>query len=196
MADHKIDGNDGAGNVDLIRRIDAMQACQVAPSDEWSKATKGGYNQAATDCAMAILRVAPAPAANDEVASYKMAAMECELECKALRAQRDDAWVRADVARDKALVEAKAAVGLVRVPVGSTGPIWDAMDAIDAIRDKTARVVTVDIDALAYRFWSIHPKDIPDPVGMPEGYKGGARAWMYATEIREVIRTIAGGGDE
>ena len=96
MAEHKIDGNDGAGNVDLIRRIDAMQACQVAPSDEWSKATKDGYNQAATDCAAAILRVAPVPAANDEVASYKMAAMECELECKALRAQRDDAWGRAD----------------------------------------------------------------------------------------------------
>ena len=41
---------------DLIRRIDAMQACQVAPSDEWSKATKGGYNQAATDRAMALLK--------------------------------------------------------------------------------------------------------------------------------------------
>ena len=68
MAEHKIDGNDGAGNVDLIRRIDAMQACQVGPSDEWSKATKDGYNQAATDCAMAILRVAPVSAANDEVA--------------------------------------------------------------------------------------------------------------------------------
>jgi len=85
-----------AGMSDLIRRIDAMQACQVAPSDEWSKATKGGYNQAATDCAMAIMRIAPVSAANDEVASYKMAAMECELECKALRAQRDDAWGPAD----------------------------------------------------------------------------------------------------
>lgn len=59
MADHKIYGNNGAGNVDLIRRIDAMQACQVGPSDEWAKATKDGYNQAATDCAMAILRIAP-----------------------------------------------------------------------------------------------------------------------------------------
>ena len=46
---------------DLIRRIDAMQACQVAPSDEWSKATKGGYNQAATDCAMALLKCEPVP---------------------------------------------------------------------------------------------------------------------------------------
>lgn len=44
---------------DLIRRVDAMQACQVGPSDEWSKATKDGYNQAATDCAMNILRIKP-----------------------------------------------------------------------------------------------------------------------------------------
>ena len=50
-----------AGMSDLIRRIDAMQACQVAPSDEWSKATKGGYNQAATDCAMALLKCEPVP---------------------------------------------------------------------------------------------------------------------------------------
>ena len=62
--------------------------------------------------------------------------------------------------------------------------------------DKPAPALTVDFDALAYRFWSIHPKDIPDPVGMPDGYKGGARAWMYATEIREAIRAIVGGGDE
>lgn len=69
-------------------------------------------------------------------------------------------------------------------------------DTINAIRDKTTPAVNVDIDALAYRFWSIHPKDIPDPVGMPDGYKGGARAWMYATEIRAALRAIAGVGDE
>jgi hypothetical protein len=45
---------------------------------------------------------------------------------------------------------------------------------------------TKEIDALAYRFWSIHPKDIPDPVGMPERYPGGARAWFYATEMRKL----------
>lgn len=44
---------------DLIRRIDAMQACQVGPSDEWAKATKSGYNQAATDCAINIMRIEP-----------------------------------------------------------------------------------------------------------------------------------------
>lgn len=46
------------------------------------------------------------------------------------------------------------------------------------------------IDDLAYRFWSIHPNDIPDPVGMPEGYKGGARAWFYATEIRRKLSAL------
>lgn len=44
---------------DMIRRIDAMHACQVGPSDEWAMATKSGYNQAATDCAMNILRIEP-----------------------------------------------------------------------------------------------------------------------------------------
>ena len=44
---------------DMIRRIDAMQACQVGPPDEWARATKSGYNQAATDCAMNILRLEP-----------------------------------------------------------------------------------------------------------------------------------------
>lgn len=42
---------------DLMRRMDAVQACQVGPSDEWSQSTKSGYNQAATDCAMNILRI-------------------------------------------------------------------------------------------------------------------------------------------
>lgn len=45
---------------DLIRRIDAIVACQVGPSDEWSLATKDGYNQAATDVSMNVLRIAPA----------------------------------------------------------------------------------------------------------------------------------------
>ena len=46
---------------DLINRMDAIQACQVGPSDEWSKSTKSGYAQAATDCARNILRIEPAP---------------------------------------------------------------------------------------------------------------------------------------
>ncbi len=49
------------------------------------------------------------------------------------------------------------------------------------------------IDELAYRFWSIHPKDIPEPVGMPEGYKGGARAWFYANEMRRIVSLPAQG---
>lgn len=54
----------------------------------------------------------------------------------------------------------------------------------------TVGVTTEDIDALAYRFWSIHPKDIPEPVGMPEGYKGGPRAWFFATEIRRILAAL------
>lgn len=51
----------------------------------------------------------------------------------------------------------------------------------------------VDIDALAYRFWSIHPRELPEPTGMPNGYPGGARAWFYATEMRRLtaIKTSA-----
>ena len=118
---------------------------------------------------------------------------------------------RADQARDAALVEAagvankamrKFALAAYQNDEGrmqnaaSTYCADEIRVEILALRDKPAPAVTVGIDALAYRFWSIHPKDIPNPVGMPEGYKGGARAWMYATEIRELISAIAGGGNE
>jgi hypothetical protein len=46
---------------DMILRIHAVQATQVGPSDEWSNATKSGYNQAATDIAMNIMKVPAAP---------------------------------------------------------------------------------------------------------------------------------------
>jgi hypothetical protein len=45
---------------DLIRRMDAVQATRVGPSDEWSRDTKSGYELAATDCMMHILKVPPA----------------------------------------------------------------------------------------------------------------------------------------
>lgn len=59
---------------DLIRRMDAMQACQVGPSDEWARATKDGYNQAATDIAMNVLRIPAAtpPEVNALVAEYML----------------------------------------------------------------------------------------------------------------------------
>lgn len=43
-----------------------------------------------------------------------------------------------------------------------------------------------EFDELAYRFWSIHPRDIPIDPEMPQGYPGGKRAWMYAKEMREL----------
>ena len=55
---------------DLIRRMDAIQACQVGPSDEWSRSTKSGYEQAATDCARNILRIEP-PAPADALAEVQ-----------------------------------------------------------------------------------------------------------------------------
>lgn len=62
-------------------------------------------------------------------------------------------------------------------------------DAIDHfIKQKTPP--DLSIDEMAYLFWSIHPRDIPDPIGMPERYPGGARAWFYATEIRKVVQTL------
>ena len=216
MADHKIDGNDGAGNVDLIRRIDAMQACQVGPSDEWSKATKDGYNQAATDCAMAILRVAPVPAANDEVASYKMAAMECELECKALRAQRDDAWGRADHAlalaadvidrdikkiqpemtrRGQRLADGKKPGFQYAIHRADLDARISCRDKILALRDKPAPAVTPKIEVKFTwakgdeEFW-VHLKA---PDGKSVGFNLGNPKGMIATAL---LRAIAGGGDE
>lgn len=44
-------------NDDLIRRGDAIAACAVGPSDEWARATKSGYMQAATDCTFNVLRI-------------------------------------------------------------------------------------------------------------------------------------------
>ena len=60
---------------DLINRMDAIQACEVGPSDEWSKATRSGYWQAATDCARNILRIVPQPDPRDEVIKGLMDAL-------------------------------------------------------------------------------------------------------------------------
>ncbi|WP_210164801.1 hypothetical protein [Rhizobium leguminosarum] len=47
------------------------------------------------------------------------------------------------------------------------------------------------IDELAYRFWSIHPSELDDWVKtappMPDGYRGGVRAWFYACQMRSLI---------
>ena len=43
-----------------------------------------------------------------------------------------------------------------------------------------------EFDERAYRFWSIHPRDIPIDPEMPPNYPGGPRTWMYAKEMREL----------
>lgn len=48
-----------------------------------------------------------------------------------------------------------------------------------------------EIDDLAYLMWAITPQAIdewlPTAPTMPEGYKGGARAWFYACKMRETF---------
>ena len=49
-----------------------------------------------------------------------------------------------------------------------------------------------DIDDLAYRMWSIHPKELDGMTDlekrMPDDYPGGLRAFFYATEIAKLIK--------
>lgn len=110
---------------DLIRRGDAMQACQVGPSDEWSRDTKSGYNQAATDCAMNILRVpavqsaariealtAEVNEAQKEHKGWQSAAVKLMEQVTALTAERDEykrlALIADTVARECKIHEARA----------------------------------------------------------------------------------------
>ena len=79
---------------------------------------------------------------------------------------------------------------IARLLAYGTASTEKAAEAIAALPAATVGVTTEDIDALAYRFWSIHFKDIPEPVGMPEGYRGGRRAWFYATEIRRILALL------
>lgn len=94
------------------------------------------------------------------------------------------------------IYRAKTSAEMVKHAKGSTvigGQTFRTIkleDALDAIAALPAQGVKEDIDALAYRFWSIHPKDIPEPVGMPEGYKGGKRAWFYANEMRRILAAL------
>jgi hypothetical protein len=50
---------------------------------------------------------------------------------------------------------------------------------------------SANIDAVAYRFWSIHPSELDEwektAPEMPHGYRGGVRAWFYACQMRAVF---------
>ena len=108
--------------VDLIHRMDAMQACQVGPSDEWAKATKDGYNRAATDCAFNILKIKPAiictatPAPSDKIA--EAAIDRCMQEIEDIICEADvsypagrDAGTSIDFDRDAVLAALRALAG-------------------------------------------------------------------------------------
>jgi len=47
----------------------------------------------------------------------------------------------------------------------------------------------VTIDQLAYEFWALHPKQLDEyEPPMPEGYRGGMRAWFYACEMKKLVQ--------
>lgn len=53
------------------------------------------------------------------------------------------------------------------------------------------KVTEVAIDEMAYCFWSIRPRDLDEWAksgpAMPDGYRGGIRAWFFACEIRRAL---------
>lgn len=54
--------------------------------------------------------------------------------------------------------------------------------------EAAERELDATIDELAYRFWSIHPKELdPYSESMPDGYRGGVRAWFFAVEMRKLL---------
>jgi len=81
---------------DLIRRMDAVQACQVGPSDEWSRDTKSGYSQAATDCAMNILRI-PADTVQAQIDEARLRETLHDLITKQSEGEWDDKTINKDV---------------------------------------------------------------------------------------------------
>lgn len=76
-----------------------------------------------------------------------------------------------------------AAVMLMR---GDKGQVAEAV-----AYSRGALTERPDVDALAYLFWSVHPKEIDEwektAPEIPEGYKGGVRAWFYACKMREAF---------
>lgn len=52
-----------------------------------------------------------------------------------------------------------------------------------------------NIDDLAYRFWSVHPRELDamadDLPPMPKGYKGGMRAWFFACEMKKLFAALS-----
>ena len=67
---------------DLISRMDAVQATRVGPSDEWSRDTKGGYELAATDCMMNVLKIKTAADLSSPLGAVAMReAAVAEIDC-------------------------------------------------------------------------------------------------------------------
>lgn len=90
---------------------------------------------------------------------------------------------------------------MVKFDLLDAGNEYRAADVLAVLNDLAPSPVTasderaVDIDALAYRFWAIHPAEIDEwgkiAPPMPEKYKGGMRAWFYACSMRAAFREKA-----
>lgn len=98
---------------------------------------------------------------------------------------------RSLLANAQALLDIDATGALVPHGIGSLARAVIA-DLIAALRTQPAPQVKAledgEFDALAYRFWSVHPRELDEwaktAPPMPEGYRGGIRAWFFATQMR------------
>ena len=128
--------------VDLISRMSAIQACQIGPSDEWSRSTKSGYAQAATDCAFNILKIQaaiePAPDPRDAV----IARLEADL---AESNRRRDGWKEKAEGYDALAAAVRAKIGtdnrvsMSRVVL--TGALYEAESRVKARDAVIAQLV-------------------------------------------------------
>lgn len=94
----------------------------------------GEYAGSHIDAVIGALKANNA-ALTDDLASYKMAASEWELECKALRAQRDTADAKA---RENALLALSA--------YGQANEAYDAQLKAEAMAERLAEVIKGAID--------------------------------------------------
>lgn len=62
----------------LIKRDDALAACEIGPSDEWHMHTKSGYELAADDCKRNIVAVPAIDIATIREDALREAAENCK----------------------------------------------------------------------------------------------------------------------
>lgn len=93
---------------DLIKRSDALAACDIGPCDEWSDFTKSGYNLAADDCKRNIAALT----LNHTADVGKMVARIEQLERE--NARLDAGWTDANARALAARLEVIKAVDVIK----------------------------------------------------------------------------------